>query len=159
MLSESTIMQGTNNHLRMSKRFTTELYADQLAPLYPHLKPSQIKAALILSENNMHECRLILDMKRRFLNNCQKNVESKLECNATTTSHKQVENEDKFSSCETSTFTFRASNSSVTNVPIFQSDRCLSKQQCNIQPISIKFKMVFGPFGTNVSCRCRAGGG
>nr|CAI5835648.1 unnamed protein product [Callosobruchus analis] len=97
----------------MSKRFTTELYADQLAPLYPHLKVSQIKAALILTENNMHECRLILDMKKRFLSNCQANIESKL--GGKTVINKQQENEDKFSSCGTSSFTFRASSSSAYN--------------------------------------------
>nr|CAH7720948.1 unnamed protein product [Callosobruchus chinensis] len=95
----------------MSKRFTTELYAEQLAPLYPHLKLSQIQAALILSENNMHECRLILDMKNRFLNKGQGNLESKLGCNRTA-GHNQRENENRFSSCGTSTFTFKASNSS-----------------------------------------------
>ncbi|CAH1974105.1 unnamed protein product [Acanthoscelides obtectus] len=104
------------NNLRLSKRFTTELYADQLAPSYPHLKLSQIKAALVLTENNLHECRLILDLKNRFLNH-----ESKLGC-ANNAGCKNQGNEDKFSSFESTAVTFTASSSSAYHGDISESD-------------------------------------
>nr|XP_023028999.1 uncharacterized protein LOC111517163 [Leptinotarsa decemlineata] len=52
---------------RISKTAMTLNYTEQLAPLYPALTKTQVRAALVLTNNDLHECRLLLDMKSDFV--------------------------------------------------------------------------------------------
>ncbi|CAG9853549.1 unnamed protein product [Phyllotreta striolata] len=53
--------------VRKTKATVTKLYTEQLSPLYPEFMKCQIKAALTLSDNNLHEARLLLDYKYKII--------------------------------------------------------------------------------------------
>ncbi|KAJ8921994.1 hypothetical protein NQ315_008632 [Exocentrus adspersus] len=57
----------SRSSINRTKLQTTNNYTEQLAPLYPFLSKTQVRAGVVLANNNLHKSRLLLDLTNKFL--------------------------------------------------------------------------------------------
>ncbi|CAH1113935.1 unnamed protein product [Psylliodes chrysocephalus] len=123
---------------KLTKAVITKLYTEQLVPLYPYLTKSKIRAALIMSDNNLHEARLLLDYKNKLSSlrkyiavQSAKNIFYKFPRNFKQTARSNFTGSFSLTKTEESLFIQKNSTSSTTNTIITSSSNANSPVNSN----------------------------